>query len=153
MFTKLTTALSAAALSLSLATTPAIADSKKTENFIAAAALVTLLGLAAHESNKKKQEQLKKKQEQAKKKREQERRRQASNRNQRRSLPLSCLQTFRVQGGKETAFNETCLERNFKFEKQMPNQCRETLWTDKGTRRVYQPRCLRRYGYEARNYY
>lgn len=146
MFKLITTFLTAAALSLSFSSAPAIADSKNTERFVAAAALVALLGLAAHESKKRttsKPVETKKP----------DGWKNHNQKNKRKSLPLTCLKKYRLKGGENTAFSKTCLDNKFHYAKQMPSQCQQVFWTNNGTRKVYQPKCLRRFGYEARNYH
>jgi len=62
-------------------------------------------------------------------------------------LPRSCVRTFDDRFGSQTMLGRRCLERNFDRAAHLPNQCAVRVFTDRGPRNGYNPRCLRQMGY------
>ncbi|MCT8158500.1 hypothetical protein [Pseudoruegeria sp. SHC-113] len=69
-------------------------------------------------------------------------------------LPTSCLATFRGKDGTYRGYSRSCLRQSYRYENQLPKQCLKKVHTFRdGKRNVYEPSCLRRYGFwhQARN--
>lgn len=66
---------------------------------------------------------------------------------QRKVLPQECLRSFRTRDGRARMFTKRCLERNYRYTKSLPRDCRVRVKTDRGTRHGYGARCLNRRGY------
>ncbi|HBS49482.1 MAG TPA: hypothetical protein DEA05_05040 [Rhodobacteraceae bacterium] len=64
------------------------------------------------------------------------------------ALPAQCLREHRVGCGERiTVLGARCLNRHYRHAGQLPQQCRERVWTRNGLRQGYDPRCLRQNGY------
>ncbi|WP_133485393.1 hypothetical protein [Aliiroseovarius marinus] len=75
-----------------------------------------------------------------------------------RMLPASCLREYRTQTGRKIMFSNQCLNKNFKYARDLPRSCESTLVVKnrKGiyvTRRGYLPECLSKRGYRATRRY
>jgi len=68
-----------------------------------------------------------------------------------RILPRACIQTHATQHGNVRTFAKSCLKSKYRFHRNLPANCEQTLWTSKGIRHGYEPSCLRRHGYKSRN--
>lgn len=63
-------------------------------------------------------------------------------------LPASCLQTFRGRDGTYRGYARSCLRQSYRYENQLPQRCLNAVHTYReGKRNVYEPSCLRRYGF------
>lgn len=69
------------------------------------------------------------------------------NRVNRKLLPQQCLRSMQSRDGRVRYFGQRCLNRNFEFAHRLPQVCNYTFRTHKGTRRGYEARCLRDWGY------
>lgn len=71
--------------------------------------------------------------------------------NQRRAdrklLPGQCFRTFDTWDGRVRMFGRKCLQNNYRFADRLPRHCLTAVRTDRGKRRGYEARCLRREGY------
>lgn len=62
-------------------------------------------------------------------------------------LPGACLKRYQTEHGTERHYSAWCLESKFKNADNLPERCWDAIWTTKGYREVYRPRCLTRSGY------
>lgn len=63
------------------------------------------------------------------------------------TVPSACLRQNRWDNGPRQFFGQRCLSNNMRNFDRLPNQCRTTIWTDRGRRSVYAARCLRKNGW------
>jgi len=64
-----------------------------------------------------------------------------------RMLPARCLQTVDTRFGPLRLFGDSCLERNYRFARDLPARCEVRIFSDRGPRDGYDPLCLREQGY------
>ena len=64
-------------------------------------------------------------------------------------LPRSCLRGHDTQRGVQRIFGLRCLENNYAYADNLPNQCFTRLRTYNGPRRGYDPSCMRGLGYRT----
>jgi hypothetical protein len=65
----------------------------------------------------------------------------------RKLLPGECFRSFDTYEGRVRMFGRKCLEKNYRFAHRLPQQCMTAVRTDRGKRRGFEARCLRREGY------
>lgn len=149
MYRKFIAAISAASLTLSLfaGAAPARAGGDDLAKVLAGIAAIAIIGKAIDDSNDRKRAHVSRNSHgnghgyrQAP--------RPAPKRLARYDLPGQCL--VKVDVGRNNAvrmFGKRCLKRNFRFSHNLPQACAQRVWTDRGVRRGYNPRCLRQNGY------
>lgn len=65
----------------------------------------------------------------------------------RKDLPQQCLRSRSVNGYQRNLFGARCLQKNYAFNRSLPNACRLGYWERGRNRTGYAPRCLRERGY------
>lgn len=144
------TALAASLALTSLPATPARADAGEIARFIVGAGALLLLGNAISQNNRNKNNDnppVTRRYDDSDRNvthRHVERPRQVT---RRKLVPSSCLRENRWDNGPRRFFARRCLSNNMRNFDRLPNQCRTTIWTDRGRRSVYAARCLRKKGW------
>lgn len=65
-----------------------------------------------------------------------------------RALPAECLRRYRTQEGRVRLFDADCLEHNFRGYRHLPLDCAVTIRSQGRFESGFRPRCLRRAGYQ-----
>lgn len=66
----------------------------------------------------------------------------------RKLLPQACLRTFQTRQGKVNGFDDTCLNRNYRYANSLPQACELRFRNQYGYGLGYDARCLRQQGYQ-----
>ncbi|WP_102110250.1 hypothetical protein [Oceaniglobus roseus] len=64
-----------------------------------------------------------------------------------RTVPASCLRTIYNRHGAQTLFGARCISRSMRHPNRLPQQCAQTLRSDRGWVTGFEPGCLQRYGW------
>lgn len=70
-----------------------------------------------------------------------------------RALPASCMRQHLTQEGHRRVLGKTCLQNTYRAAHRLPAHCERKLWTSKGVRFGYSPKCLRSKGFHVSNRY
>lgn len=70
-------------------------------------------------------------------------------RQNRRTLPYTCLRRVETRFGTQRMFGKRCLENNYRFASRLPDRCAVRVWTSDGPRNGFDPLCLREQGYRT----
>lgn len=65
----------------------------------------------------------------------------------RKLLPQQCFRTYDTRHGRVALFEQTCLQRNFRFADRLPRQCQQVFGPRRDLMTGYDARCLRDAGY------
>ena len=65
-------------------------------------------------------------------------------------LPRECLRSYETRFGTHRMFGRRCLQNNYSLARRLPNSCSVRIFTEAGSRRGFDPSCLRSHGYTAR---
>lgn len=69
------------------------------------------------------------------------------------NLPKSCVRTFyRTNGNPARILGQRCMDRTYAHVQSLPRACERVVRTDRGLRRGWGARCLRREGYQIAAY-
>ena len=69
------------------------------------------------------------------------------------NLPQSCVRDVRTaNGNRARILGQRCMDRTYRNVRSLPRTCERVLRTDRGVRRGWSARCLRREGYQIAAY-
>lgn len=63
-------------------------------------------------------------------------------------LPVQCLAQFETAHGTQRYFGQSCLRERYVGYRILPKNCETTIWSSRGKREVFSPRCLKENGFE-----
>lgn len=63
-------------------------------------------------------------------------------------LPVQCLARFETAQGTQRYFGQSCLSKRYSDYRALPKKCETTIWSSRGKRDVFSPRCLKQNGFE-----
>lgn len=75
-------------------------------------------------------------------------RREVQPRNRAGRLPQHCFRKFYTRDGVVRGFASRCVSNNAPH-LDLPRECKTRVSTDRGTRKIYRSRCLKRFGYKV----
>lgn len=157
MYRKFIAAISAASLTISLfaGAAPARADGDDLAKILAGIAVIAIIGKAIDDRNDRKHGHVSRNSKghgqvyaPAPRRHPQAKPRSVPQRFARYDLPGQCLVTLNTgRNGQMRMFGKRCLRSNYQHFHALPQVCAQEIWTERGVRRGYSPRCLRQNGY------
>lgn len=68
-------------------------------------------------------------------------------------VPASCIRHHETQDGKRRILGRKCLEKRYIHFKHLPKKCERKLWTRKGLRKGFAPKCVKAQGFRISKAY
>jgi len=141
---RLISTLLAATLAMTAPTAPVMAN-ERTEQLIAGAILLGILGAALNEGQRRDDRRVEQRHvtpllPEVEFRHVEPRRT--------RALPAECLRRYRTRDGRVRLFDGQCLEQSFRGYRHLPLDCAVTIRSQGRFESGFRPRCLRRAGYQ-----